>query len=91
MANISIMLQVGMPDSNTSSIAPVLPQKKSVEDTVREALDCIESGWNSHVEWNMIRRLYASLENSTKKSDRIDNLKKMIYPVLQKYGYYPDK
>lgn len=81
---ISIMLQIGMPDP-----APDQPveSKPSVEDVVRQTLDCIDSGRDSNVEWNMIRRLYNEL-CSRKQTPRIANLKNMIETTLRKYGYH---
>lgn len=58
----------------------------SVEEQVRDALDLIDSGKSSHVEWKMINRLYASLKN--KKSPRARNLVQMIEPVMSKYGQH---
>lgn len=59
----------------------------SVEDKVRDALECIESGYKSDVEWLMINRLYTSLQKA-KQSPRVRNLRKMIEPVMAKYGYH---
>lgn len=85
MSTISVMLQVGVPTHSTPT--PAEKPQASVESAVREALDCIDSGHDSHVEWNMIRRLYREL-NKRKKTPRITNLIQMMEPVLQKYGYH---
>jgi hypothetical protein len=82
------MLDIGMPAER----APVPQQPEvapmSVEDRVRDALDCIDSGHNSNVEWVMINRLYKNLVQKRGKNKRIDNLLAMIEPVMAKYGYH---
>lgn len=60
---------------------------KSVEDRVREAIELIESGHDSRVEWHMLVGLYRQLA-SRKKTERVRNLMSMIKPTLEKYGYY---
>jgi hypothetical protein len=60
----------------------------SVEDKVREALECIDSGYESHVEWLMIGGLYKKLKQLARPSPRALNLIEMIEPVLAKYGYH---
>lgn len=86
MSQIQLMLQMEVP--STADQKEEKPKGPSVEDQVREALECIDSGHDSHVEWNMIRRLYRQLHDMKKKSPRVENLMKMIEPVLQKYGYF---
>lgn len=68
---------------------PMQPEecKPSVEEQVRDCLDLIDSGHESAVEWNMIRRLYRELQ-SRERSPRIENLMQMIEPVLSKFGYH---
>lgn len=87
--SIKLMLELPMP---TPAPVPVAPKKEepeySVEDKVREALECIDSGHESGVEWAMINRLYADLCKLKKPSKRALNLKKMIEPVLAKFGYH---
>lgn len=63
------------------------PPPVSIEDQVRDALDCIDSGHNSNVEWILINRLYKELQEM-KQTPRVQNLCKMIEPVLAKYGYH---
>ena len=89
--SIKVMLEIGMP---APLPAPVPEKKKQedhkipLEDRVREALECIDSGYESGVEWSMINRLYRDLQSLKKPTDRAKNLKKMIEPVLSKYGYH---
>lgn len=59
-----------------------------VEDQVRDALECIESGYNSEKEWRMIRKLYQALVKMPRKSPRVQNLINMILPVVSRYGYH---
>jgi hypothetical protein len=79
------MIQVGAPPADTK--AAKAPQKLPVEDRVRDALELIDSGHKSDVEWIMIRKLYDKL-CTMRASPRIKNLKQMIEPVLSKYGYH---
>lgn len=80
-----ITIQLEMPDTAAPSCAAPLP--KPIEDKVREALERVESGYKSDVTWLMIRKLYTKLQGM-KQTPRVENLKKMIEPVLAKYGYH---
>lgn len=82
---INIMLDLGVPEN--SSKYPPPEEKKSVEEQVREAIECIESGHDSYMEWKLINKLYASLQKM-KKTERTESLMAMIEPVLSKYGIY---
>lgn len=66
---------------------PVKSRETGIEDDVREAIECIESGHDSVIEWKMINKLYKELR-SMKKTPRVDNLIKMIEPVMSKYGLH---
>lgn len=81
---IQIALEMPEPKAEKSS-EKLLPL--SVEDKVRSALDLIDSGHESRVEWSMINRLYKALCNAPKKNKRMQNLLDMIEPVLAKYGF----
>lgn len=65
---------------------------KSIEEQVRECIECIESGHESKVEWKLLNRTYAKLLK-LKKTPRVRNLIKMIEPLLAKHGQYgvPEK
>lgn len=80
-----ILLEIGMPEqpSHERQEAPCL----SIEDRVRDALDMIDSGHESSVEWLMINKLHKALRER-KQTPRVRNLLKMIEPVMAKYGYY---
>lgn len=67
-----------------------IPQQPhiTVEERVRDALDCIDSGYESPVEWRMVCGLFQHLLKSGKRSPREQNLLDMIQPILAKYGYY---
>ena len=87
---IKLMLEIEMPDKATTAAAKPAPEpvkKVPIEEKVREALECIDSDYDSHVEWIMIRKLYKDLRQLKKPSDRALNVMKMIEPVLSKYGY----
>lgn len=83
--NISVALQ--MPEASAPVTRP-LAEPESVEDQVRSALDCIESGEDSHKEWLFINSVYKKLQGLKKPSKRAINVKKMIEPVLAHYGYH---
>lgn len=80
-----VMIEIGMP--GPASGPPPAPSL-SVEDQVRDALECIESGYKSDVEWTMVNKLYRALKAKPKLSPRAENLMKMIEPVLAKFGYH---
>lgn len=85
---ISIMLEVGLPEREKLERQPLdMPKKKCLEDKVREMLDLVDSGHDSTVEFMAIQKLYKEL-CCKKPSQRVNNLKKMIEPVLAKYGYH---
>lgn len=93
MANsIKLMLELPMPAVSAEPVKQKSQEPKTpevpVEDRVKEALDCIDSGHDSKVEWSMINRLYRDLKALKKPNDRARNLIKMIEPVLSKYGYH---
>lgn len=84
---LSIMLEMGPPKE------VAMPHKQdekapSVEQQVREAIECIESGHDSYTEWKLLNKLYGELRRKEKKSPRIKNLIEMIEPVLAKYGLH---
>lgn len=89
MADIRIMIDVGNPEpASENKHDHAVPKKPTVEEKVREALECIESGFESHVEWTMINKLYKDLIASPKKNERMQNIISMIAPILKKYGYH---
>lgn len=70
------------------------PASRTVEDRVREAIECIESGFDSQSDWSLLLRLYKALlsyKKENRASDRMVNLMEMIHPVLAKYGYHMEK
>lgn len=80
----SVIVKVCMPEPGAESTQAAAPT--SVEDKVRDALDLINSGYVSRVEWSMINKLYESIKG--RKDPRSQNLIKMIEPVLAKFGYH---
>lgn len=80
---VQLLIDVPSPEQTANH-----PEPLSVEDKVKHALELIESGYKSDVEWNMIHRLYKSLKALKKPSERAQNLLKMIEPVLNHNGYY---
>lgn len=86
MPKLQVSIAVQMPEHR--DMAPAEHQGPSVEDEVKHALDCIDSGNGSRVEWGTVTRLYTALKNLKKKSSRAKNLMSMIEPVMAKYGYH---
>lgn len=83
---LNIMLEMGPPEGECNYPSP--ENKPSVEDQVRDAIDLIESGHDSYVEWKMLNRLMSDLRGMSKKNQRVQNLIDMIDPVLNKYGMH---
>ena len=80
---ISITIDMAMPEQ--------VPQeycRPSLEEKVRRALDMIDSGHESPVEWAYVKRVYASLRG--RSGQRAANIRKMIEPMLQKYDHQVD-
>lgn len=86
-AGVSITVALQMPEAD-SKITKPLAEKQPVEEQVREALDKIESGEDSHAEWLFINSVYKKLQGLKKPSKRAISIKKMIEPVLAHYGYH---
>lgn len=84
---VQVLVEMPMP---APAPAPVKEKKPeySVEDKVREALECIDSGHDSGVEWSMINGIYRKLKSLKKPSERARNLIEMIEATLSKYGYH---
>lgn len=83
---VRILVELGMPNGSPSE--KPAPQKETVEEQVRQALECIESGHDSRVEWITINRIYKYLTGLKRPSARANNLLRMLSPVLSKYGYH---
>lgn len=86
--SIKVMLELPMPAPAPAVQKKLETPKVPIEDKVREALECIDSGYESGVEWAMINGLYRSLCKLKKPSPRARNLIEMIEPVLAKFGYH---
>lgn len=80
---IQILLDMGAPKESL----PPEPAKPTMEQEVREAIQCIESGHDSTVEWKFINKLYKELRGM-KPTDRISNLIAMMEPTMSKYGLH---
>lgn len=63
-----------------------LPEPISVESRVRDMIDCIESGYDSSVEWIALNKFYDSIRG--RKDGKAKNLIRMIEPVMAKYGQH---
>lgn len=83
---IKLMLDLGVPAESRKAEEPTVP-KRSIEDEVRDSLELIESDRQSSIEWRAIKGLYQQL-CKMKQTERVQNLRNMIKPVLSKYGYH---
>lgn len=81
---LKIMLQMDPPKVGQSKYPP--KEETSVEEEVRKAIELIDSGHDSYVEWKLLNKLAKELR--PRKDARSKNLMEMIDPVLQKYGMH---
>ena len=81
---IQIMLQTEPPAPNKNK--SIEKPDTSIEDEVKEAIEMIDSGHDSYVEWKLLNKLAKELR--PRKDARSKNLMSMIDPVLQKYGIH---
>lgn len=81
---VQIMLEMDPPAPGKSKYSE--KPSSSIEDEVRKAIELIDSGHDSYVEWKMLNKLARELR--TRKDKRSKNLMEMIDPVLSKYGMH---
>lgn len=89
---IKLLLQLEPPKQEKTKIHREIEESKpSIEEEVRNAIELIDSGHDSYVEWKMLNKLARELQG--RKDKRSKDLMKMIDPVLSKYGIYgvPEK
>lgn len=60
-----------------------------MQDDVLEAIDLVDSGNCSHVEWALLHKLYSALLRQ-KPTPHTLKLLSMIEPVLLKFGHHKD-
>lgn len=82
---LTILIEGAPPAPHPGTSKDQAPAAPTIEQKVRDALECIESGHDSVVEWKMINGLYAVLRKR-KKTARVKNLLEMIEPTLSRYG-----
>jgi hypothetical protein len=85
---LQVMIDTGVPREMRPAQEPAVP-RRPIEDQIRDSLELIESDKGSSIEWRAIRDLYDQL-CCMKQSSRVQNLRKMIKPVLAKYGYFKE-
>lgn len=83
---ISIMLDMPVPTTKGKDFAEKKDPMLSVEEEVRAAIEAIESGHDSAVEWKTLNKFCRTLRN--RKDSRSVALLKMIEPVMSKYGMH---
>lgn len=62
-------------------------KSKSIEEKIKECIECVESGYDSPVEWKLLNRTLAKLRKM-KRTPRVKNLIAMIEPIMSKHGYH---
>ena len=82
---IKMMLELDPPSSEKTKQS-VVDEGPPVEEQVRQAIEMIDSGHDSYVEWKLLNKLAKELRS--RKDARSKNLMEMIDPVLQKYGLH---
>lgn len=82
-AKIGISLMLQMPTSRKE-----VKQKPNLEDQVRACIQRIDDGTGTEVDFLVLKRLKCDLLKLKKKTDRVNNLLKMIEPTLRRFGYY---
>lgn len=85
MSNIKISVSLNMLPVPTEKSK--YPQPPSAEEQIREALELINTGCESYVEWKMVNKAYKQLL-SLPRTSKNQNLINMIEPVLAKFGYH---
>lgn len=86
--NMELLVKLNIPSPGCAS-TPEKPDKLVIplEDEIHQMLEKIDSHHESNVEWRAIKRFYTDLCKA-KQTDRVKNLRKMIRPVLAKYGFH---
>lgn len=79
------MLKVGLP-SHHEKTEPA-PLKVPLEDKIRDLVEEVDSGRESYQQWLILNKFYKGLK-AKPNSPRVKNLKKMIEPILSKYGQH---
>lgn len=83
---IQVMLAMEPPSKEKTQGCGCEDDRTSVEEEVKQAIELIESGHDSYMEWKLLNKLATELR--TRKDARSKNLMEMIDPVLQKYGLH---
>jgi len=80
-------LMLDLPPPTPEKITRPVAKQCTVEDDIRALIEVVESDRESLVEWKSLQGFYKQLA-SMKQTPRVQNLRKMIKPVLSKYGYH---
>jgi len=80
---ISILTEPGAP----KDIKPEYKQP-STEERVKEAIERCESGYDSDVDWEFIRRVNNTLMKIKNRTPKQTALLKLMKPVIAKYGQH---
>lgn len=82
MSRIQIIVKMEHPEETVPEYTQCQP---TLEEKVRDAIIMVDSGHESDMEWDYLKRVYNKLE-TMKTTKRIHNLLEMIHPVLAKFG-----
>lgn len=80
---LSLSLTLQMPSSGQN-----IKKKPNVEDQVRAAIQRIDDGTGTEVDFLLLRKVKSALLTKDKGNPRVKNLLEMIEPTLRKFGYY---
>lgn len=83
---LHLMLDMPVPVTKGKDFAEKQDPMLSVEEEIRNAIDKIESGFDSAVEWKTLNKFARILKNN--KTSRSVALLEKIEPVLSKYGMH---
>lgn len=80
---MDLLIKLAIPEPGKSQ-----PEEEmSLEEEVRESIKLAESDTASTIEWKALRQLYKHLCKQ-KQTPEIRNVRKLLKPVLSKYGYH---
>lgn len=63
-------------------------KKPSTEERIREAIESCESGYDSEVDWEFLRRVNNHLMKIKNRTAKQTALLKLMKPVIAKYGQH---
>lgn len=80
---LSLSLILQMP-----STGQPVKKKPNVEDQVRAAIQRIDDGTGTEVDFLLLRKVKVALLKKDKTHPRVKSLLEMIEPTIRRFGYY---